>query len=74
MIHFLIYYNFVIIFTIKKRTDLEEKKFIKKTFNVYPDAWEEFRKLSKRENSDTNKELRKFIDSYIKKHQDKKES
>lgn len=53
---------------------MEDKKFIKKTFNVYPDAWEEFRKLSKRENSDTNKELRKFIDSYIKKHKDKKES
>lgn len=53
---------------------MEDKKFIKKTFNVYPDAWEEFRKLSKRENSDTNKELRKFIDQYNKKHRDKKES
>lgn len=74
MIHFLIYYNFVIIFIIKKRTDLEEKKYIKKTFNVYQDAWDEFIKLCKRENSDTNKELRKFIDQYNKKHRDKKES
>jgi hypothetical protein len=53
---------------------LEDKKFIKKTFNVYPDSWNEFIKLSKRENSDSNKELRKFIDQYNKKHRDKKES
>ena len=53
---------------------MEDKKFIKKTFNVYPDAWNEFIKLSKRENSDSNKELRKFIDQYNKKHRDKKES
>lgn len=34
-------------------------------FNIDPNDWEEFKKLAKQNNSDTNKELRKFIKDYI---------
>ena len=34
-------------------------------FNIDPNDWEEFKKLAKQNNSDTNKELRKFIKEYI---------
>jgi len=34
-------------------------------FNVEIDKWERFKKLAKANQSDTNKELRKFIDKYL---------
>lgn len=34
-------------------------------FNVDPQKWERFKKVSKLKNSDANKELRKFIDKFL---------
>ena len=34
-------------------------------FNIDVDKWERFKKVAKFNNSDTNKELRKFIDKYL---------
>lgn len=34
-------------------------------FNVEPSKWEDFKKVAKLNQSDTNKELRKFIDQYL---------
>jgi len=34
-------------------------------FNVEPSKWEDFKKVAKLNQSDANKELRKFIDQYL---------
>lgn len=48
---------------------LKEEEIMKKVgFNIELDDWEEFKKLAKQNNSDTNKELRKFIKEYIEKN------
>ena len=36
-----------------------------KTFNVEPEKWERFKRLARANQSDTNKELRKFIERYL---------
>ena len=43
-------------------------KMKKVGFNVEIDKWERFKKLAKANQSDTNKELRKFIDRYLIEH------
>lgn len=43
-------------------------KMKKVGFNVEIDKWERFKKLAKANQSDTNKELRKFIDKYLIEH------
>ena len=43
-----------------------EKEILKKVgFNVEPTKWEDFKTIAKLNQSDSNKELRKFIDSYL---------
>ena len=43
-----------------------EKEELKKVgFNVEPTKWEDFKAIAKLNQSDSNKELRKFIDSYL---------
>ena len=43
-----------------------EKEILKKVgFNVEPTKWEDFKAIAKLNQSDSNKELRKFIDSYL---------
>ncbi len=34
-------------------------------FNAEPSKWEDFKRVAKLNQSDTNKELRKFIDQYL---------
>lgn len=34
-------------------------------FNVEPSKWEDFKKIAKLNQSDSNKELRKYIDKYL---------
>lgn len=41
-------------------------------FNIDANDWEEFKKLAKQNNSDTNKELRKFIKDYIEENKKQK--
>ena len=41
----------------------EEMK--KAGFNVELKKWNEFKKVAKENNSDTNKELRKFVEKYL---------
>ena len=36
--------------------------------NVDGEKWQRFKKLAKLNNSDTNKEIRKFIDRYLAEH------
>ena len=43
-----------------KREDLK-----KVGFNVEPSKWQDFKKIAKLNQSDTNKEIRKFIDRYL---------
>ncbi len=43
-------------------------KMKKVGFNVEADKWDRFKKVAKANNSDTNKELRKFIDLYLSKN------
>jgi len=43
-------------------------QYKKVSVNVRKDRWEIFKKLAKYKNSDTNKEIRKFIDDYIAKN------
>ena len=43
-----------------------EKEELKKVgFNVEPSKWEDFKAIAKLNQSDSNKELRKFIDQYL---------
>ena len=43
-----------------------EKEELKKVgFNVEPSKWEDFKAIAKLNQSDSNKELRKFIDNYL---------
>lgn len=43
-----------------------EKEILKKVgFNAEPKKWEDFKAVAKLNNSDSNKELRKFIDQYL---------
>ena len=43
-----------------------EKEILKKVgFNVEPTKWEDFKAIAKLNQSDSNKELRKFIDQYL---------
>ncbi len=44
---------------------LNENKNKRVNFNVDPQKWERFKKVSKLKNSDANKELRKFIDKFL---------
>jgi hypothetical protein len=41
------------------------EKLKKVNFNVEPTKWEQFKKIAKYNQSDSNKELRKFIDHYL---------
>jgi len=43
----------------------KREKLKKVGFNVEPSKWEDFKKIAKLNQSDTNKELRKFIDQYL---------
>jgi hypothetical protein len=43
----------------------EQEKMKKVGFNVEPSKWEKFKRVAKLNQSDTNKELRKFIDRYL---------
>jgi len=43
----------------------EREKMKKVGFNVEPSKWEKFKQVAKLNQSDTNKELRKFIDRYL---------
>lgn len=43
----------------------------KVTLNIEQEAWENFKKTSKINNSDSNKEMRKLIDEYLKKNKEK---
>jgi hypothetical protein len=40
-------------------------QYKKVSVNVDAEKWEKFKKLAKYKNSDTNKEIRKFIDRYL---------
>lgn len=43
-----------------------ERESLKRVnFNVEPTKWEDFKAIAKLNQSDSNKELRKFIDSYL---------
>ena len=43
-----------------------ERESLKRVnFNVEPTKWEDFKVIAKLNQSDSNKELRKFIDSYL---------
>ena len=43
-----------------------ERETLKRVnFNVEPTKWEQFKKVAKYNQSDSNKELRKFIDQYL---------
>ncbi len=43
----------------------EREEFKKVNFNVEPSKWQKFKVIAKINNSDANKELRKFIDAYL---------
>lgn len=43
----------------------EREKLKKVNFNVEPSKWEDFKIIAKLNQSDSNKELRKFIDQYL---------
>jgi hypothetical protein len=43
----------------------EAEKLKRVNFNVEPSKWEDFKKIAKLNQSDSNKELRKFIDKYL---------
>ena len=45
---------------------IAKEKMKKVNFNVHPSKWENFKKIAKGNHSDANKELRKFIDKYLK--------
>jgi len=45
---------------------IEEKKMKKVNFNIQANKWEDFKTIAKDNNSDATKELRKFIDRYLK--------
>ena len=49
----------------KEETMSEKAKMKKVNFNADPAKWERFKKVAKANYSDTNKELRKFIDRYL---------
>ena len=43
-----------------------EREYLKRVnYNVEPTKWEDFKVIAKLNQSDSNKELRKFIDSYL---------
>jgi hypothetical protein len=48
--------------------EIEQKK--KVGFNVEPSKWETFKVVARINQSDTNKEIRKFIDEYLKENLD----
>lgn len=43
----------------------EPEKLKRVNFNVEPSKWEDFKKIARLNQSDSNKELRKFIDKYL---------
>ena len=43
----------------------ERENLKRVNFNVEPTKWEDFKTIAKLKQSDSNKELRKFIDSYL---------
>ena len=43
----------------------EREKLKKVNFNVEPSKWEQFKKVAKHNQSDSNKQLRIFIDKYL---------
>ena len=43
----------------------ERENLKRVNFNVEPTKWEDFKVIAKLNQSDSNKELRKFIDSYL---------
>ena len=43
----------------------ERENLKRVNFNVEPTKWEDFKAIAKLNQSDSNKELRKFIDSYL---------
>ena len=43
----------------------EREKLKKVNFNVEPSKWEDFKKIAKLNQSDSNKEIRKAIDKYL---------
>ena len=43
----------------------ERENLKRVNFNVEPSKWEDFKVIAKLNQSDSNKELRKFIDSYL---------
>lgn len=47
---------------------LEKEKLKRVNFNVEPTKWEDFKVICKYIQSDSNKELRKFIDDFLKNH------
>ena len=44
---------------------LEREKLKRVNFNVEPSKWEQFKKVAKYNQSDSNKQLRLFIDKYL---------
>jgi len=47
---------------------LEKPVMKKATINVEAQKWEDFKKIAKLNQSDSNKEIRKFIDEYLSKN------
>jgi hypothetical protein len=43
----------------------EQGEMKKAGFNVEIEKWEKFKQVARANNSDTNKEIRKFIDRYL---------
>jgi len=44
---------------------LPKPEIKKVSINVEKDKWEDFKKIAKLNQSDTNKEIRKFMDKYL---------
>lgn len=44
---------------------LKKENYKRATINVEPTKWELFKKVAKYNQSDANKELRKYIDKYL---------
>ena len=60
----------MVIFKIRKNgKKMFKKEDLKKVgFNVEPTKWENFKAIAKLNQSDSNKELRKFIDEFLNTH------
>lgn len=46
----------------------EQEKRKKVGFFIEPSKWERFKQVARLNNSDTSKELRKFVDRYLSEH------